>query len=211
MNWNKNENVRYDLQSFSSEKNLMITYQLGSTSIAGQDALSGSSFRLPKFEGAVRACINVSNREKSGWSVNLMRIVCLLHIQNDSNKFYIRSEWRKEYFEVSVSWDWCVSTNYSQENSRFEFHSFACRSLTSEQSTVNIWSNRKRCSSSRRKKNFFLHKLKYFSLFKENCILKRIYKFLGISSSLFSHKLSVISNKIYFDAKLTNREMIQNK
>lgn len=36
------------------------TYQLGSTSIAGHEALNGSSLRLPKLPGAPRDCINGS-------------------------------------------------------------------------------------------------------------------------------------------------------
>jgi len=45
------------------------TYQLGSTSIAGHEALNGSSLRLPKFDGAPRGCINGSiNKKHTGVS-----------------------------------------------------------------------------------------------------------------------------------------------
>ena len=39
------------------------TYQLGSTSMAGHDALSGSSLRPPKLDGAPRDCIKGSRNE----------------------------------------------------------------------------------------------------------------------------------------------------
>ena len=43
----------------------MFTYQLGSTSIAGHEALNGSSLRPPKLDGAPRGCINGSmNKQK---------------------------------------------------------------------------------------------------------------------------------------------------
>ncbi len=45
------------------------TYQLGSTSIAGHEALNGSSLRPPKVdEGAPRGCINGSiNKQNIGF------------------------------------------------------------------------------------------------------------------------------------------------
>ncbi len=45
------------------------THQLGSTSIAGHEALKGSSLRLPKLDGAPRGCINGSiNKKDTGVS-----------------------------------------------------------------------------------------------------------------------------------------------
>ena len=46
------------------------TYQLGSTSIAGQDARNGSSLRLPKVEGTPRDCINGSMHKQASISLS---------------------------------------------------------------------------------------------------------------------------------------------
>jgi len=42
-----------------------LTYQLGSTSIAGHEALNGSSLRPPKLDGAPRGCINGSMNKQN--------------------------------------------------------------------------------------------------------------------------------------------------
>jgi len=47
---------------------MLSTYQLGSTSIAGHDALKGSSFRFPKLDCAPRGCINGSIKINTGVS-----------------------------------------------------------------------------------------------------------------------------------------------
>ncbi len=51
------------------------TYQLGSTSIAGHEALKGSSLRLPKLDGAPRGCINGSIKVQRMQQVFLKRIL----------------------------------------------------------------------------------------------------------------------------------------
>jgi hypothetical protein len=88
------------------------TYQLGSTSIAGHDALKGSSLRLPKLDGTPRGCINGSIKKNDAgvsqenvnfsflYTMIFKIVVCLTRVE------------RKCHNQVNVSWDRHVNIKY---------------------------------------------------------------------------------------------------
>jgi len=89
------------------------TYQLGSTSIAGHEALKGSSLRLPKFDGAPRGCINGSiNKNHTGVSQENLNFLLFFYSKIYKIVVCLTRVERKCSNQVNVSWDRHVDIEY---------------------------------------------------------------------------------------------------